>query len=401
MQSNFTVLVTGEGFSGGVPALSALGATTFFEPMDTVLGTIRQGATSRVCADVIVVDGTASRENILSGDGVLRAVRLTEALATLSDIYVMSNGVRWSALPIVLVGRDDALGSLLRYDPKFKHVDYVPLLTGPPSRSPWSVVYERAQRRYLRFGRALAESVNALGVLLHHQRGQMLRAGLREGVRLEAVENALYAGRHDQWFRTHSSVMRQIFSPLFSGRDAVARAVVEMERLAFDRTAKEDRPEALVRLNPCLMDIARFEAFPQFSFVGSDGKRYRVDLLRLSYGEEHGRPASEIVEFKRGGYPLLRHRAFATLPSEGVMQTAEYVEHLAACRAEIERRLGARLGTLRRTVVGGYARGADPVRLSRAREAATDTSVLGLDDLAGQNRQRFRIPAGWEPDSAA
>jgi hypothetical protein len=401
MHCNFTALVTSARLSRGVHALSALGATTVFEPMDTVVATMRLGSSSRLCADVVVVDTTVSEPDAPLADGLLRAFEFIRAIAGISDIHVMASGVRWSALPIIVVGRDDALGSVLRLEASTRKVLYVPQIGHGGRRGLWNALYDLARREYLRFGPTLAESVRALGMLLQSDRGHLVRAGLRVGVRHEEVENALYDGRHDDWFRARRAALRQVLSPIFSGADAMARAVVELERLRADPRAKEERSESLVRLNPALMDIARFEAQPQFSLRTRDGRVVRIDLLRHSYGAAHGRPPSEIVEFKRSGFAQLRRRALSSDVSEGVMQTAEYSEQLLASRERLERRLGSPLGRVVRTVVGGHALDADVERLARARAAAADVRIVGWDEVALGARRRFQVPHGWEPDTAA
>ena len=84
-------------------------------------------------------------------------------------------------------------------------------------------------------GRIWPSHCGRWGCCCRDERGLILRAGSRDGVLREAVENSFYDGRQDAWIRVGSAALKQLLSPLFTGEDATARTVVYLEALTINR----------------------------------------------------------------------------------------------------------------------------------------------------------------------
>jgi hypothetical protein len=396
MQSHFTVLVTGENYSPAVDILRRMGLTTAFVPADRLIPTLRRGSTFDYAADVILIDGATG--NPLSGQGTLTALRICQALDALAEMYVMPSGVRWNATPRVVLGKEH--DHILLPSGKCGPVEFVAqgawsadgcyeLSRGPAY---WQRVYATLQKQHLAFAPVLADCMKSLGVLLKEAHGEVLRDGLRYGVKREDLEAELYDGKHDRFFDHNSRTMKRVLSVLSHSAESTARAIETLAKVAFDRRAREEVPETLTHLHPYFFDIAPHEAAAQRTLrVG--GGIIRFDFLRRDTGLA-GRPLPELIEFKRPGHRQMQDRySLAHTEYHAAEQSEFYLGQLQQHDDVAQRRLGMSFRNTRTRVVGGYVRGADLKRLAELRARFPKTAIEGWDEVAERNRRRYGISA--------
>jgi len=398
MRTNFSVLVTGEQWSYSVTALRSLGLTTAFVPYDRLIGTLRRGASYDFAADAILVDGASG--NPLRSDGTSAAWNVVNAISALSDMYVMPSGVRWNAVPILLIGEHACPEWPLWQKPGKSAIDYMTpydTIELGRGRSFWLRVYEHLEELHLAFWPVLADSMQSLGMIFRELHGRLHRAGVRPGIRREDLESALYAGSCDRFFDARSEAMRRILSTLGGAPDATAQVLHELDRIAFDPRAREAAPELLTHLHPYLFDIAQHEAIAQRSLTLRDHSTVRFDMLRRET-LVMGRPCAEIIEFKRGGHRQLNGRGLSQSEYIGAEQVTDYHDLLCEHDDLARRRLGSSFLDARKRVVGGYVGNADRTRLERARSRFRGIEIEGWDEVAVRNRARFGIPDDWEPE---
>jgi hypothetical protein len=110
MRPHVSVIVTAF-YDSTIPNILRLyGATISFIHSETLIDTLRQSTSSSLTADAIVIDGTT-----LVAQSFIRAAALSRAIRGLVDSK-MRTGVRWSAIPIILVVKDDATMSAVSFD---------------------------------------------------------------------------------------------------------------------------------------------------------------------------------------------------------------------------------------------------------------------------------------------
>jgi hypothetical protein len=397
MRTHFSVLITGQGFSEGVYALRALGLTTAFVSSDQLVSTLRRGSTFDFAADAFLIDGATG--NPLRAEGTLHAYKISEAIGGLADMYVMPSGLRWNAAPRVIIGETPGLDASF-WSGSNSRIDYLsPYDTFELGRDRhfWQRVYDKLEKQHCAFSPILEDSMASLGVVFAEKRGQVLRHGLRPGVRREALQSEFYAGTHDRYFDAKSAAMQRVLSVLRNRPDATARAIAALAQIAFDPHALEAVPETLAHLHPYFFDIAPHEALAQRTFR-LDDQILRFDMLRRETGLA-GRPLPEIFEFKRGGHRQQQGWGLAQFEYQAAEQAEVYLAQLRANDDLARKRLHSSFLNAQSRVVGGYARGSDAAVLERSRSRFPRTVIEGWDEVAERNRLRYNIPADCEPES--
>jgi len=409
LRPHLTVLVTGHPRSRARVELRSLGATVVFEPMETIIGTLRRGTTSRLTADAIVIDCSF---RALGGAGeILSGINLARALVALSDMYVMRNGVRWNAIPIVLVAFDDVIGSLLRNDPDLWKIETVSLLSGVPvgpMTRGWECVYDALVRTHRPFVATLRDAMEWAGLMLRYESGRLVRRGLRPPMRrasrFNKFESALYDPNSDYWLKAQGALERRARETVAVDESGVAGALRDLEALVRDPKEREQLAQLLIERNPYLFDIAPFEMVAQPVFTRDDGSEIRPDIIRHAFQPGRSRPDNRIFELKKAGVPQMYPPGPRSHFRPGVHATAaqllDYSRHIRSHPEQCHAIFGETLSAPGMTAIVGRVGNADRGRLAEERSRYGDMEIRGYDEIAHENRVRYDVPDGWEPDQA-
>ena len=381
MRPHITVLVSAFHGSEATTSLRLLGATTTFLPAMSVVDTLRLGTSSRLVADVIVIDSTTGL------GGPQRNVALIKDIRGLSDAKMLT-GVRWNAIPIMLIVGDEATEGMVTAD--LHMTRFVALASGRG----WPRIYDVLADQAVNFSLALVDQMRSLGWTLVYQRGRWIRIRppkmqRRHGSTPE-TETEYYDMSADQWFR-ETGKRKERFKSVGFDQSITVEDLDRLELLIYNPNVREAALQNLIEEAPYLLEAARLEliAHPQFPHPQS-GVLF-PDLIRHRLWE----PKIDIVELKMPQATLVARRGRLIYQSAeitaGLEQVRQYADvaidpvHLSS----IEAIFGEPVSVSSTTLVIGMSTGVDPDALDKIRSRIPDTQVRTWDSILSGARKRF------------
>lgn len=321
MRPHVSLVVSAFDDSDATLALKLLGATTTFIQGEHLIDTLRLGGSSRLTADAIVIDSTT---NPLQGEDIGRSIGLGTAVRRLSDA-TMRTGVRWSALPIIVIVTNAAFEYELRsYGLGDRIVPCAKDLG-------WPRVYDRIAHEVLEFSLEVVRQMRELGWDLGYHRGRWirLRAKLpqRRGGHRRDFESEYYDGTADQWLREKSVVAKRRLAMAAFDATMTLQDALYLQSLIVDPGVTEPALQRLIEEAPYLLQSARLELIAKPTFIQeSTGNVKSPDLVYHPVF----RDSIDITELKLPRATLVAHRGKLVYQSAeitaGAAQVREYAE---------------------------------------------------------------------------
>lgn len=385
MRPHFSLLVTAFGPSDAASTLGIMGARAVHVPADSLVSTIRVGASSRLIVDAIVIDAASQPLR----DDVSRSIGLAQTIRQISDAK-MRTGVRWSAIPIIVLVANVALASMLRSRNETRGIIVVSRELG------WTKIYDEIGAAVLEFSLELVRQMRSLGWDLRYYRGRWIRvrANLpkrRRGYRPE-FETEYYDGSSDHWLKATSSISRRQLAVAAFDSTMTLQDVLYLQKLLVTPDVREPALQRLIEEAPYLLRSARDEMIARPRFVdGSTGAVKYPDVIHHGLMEA----AVEITELKLPRAALVARRGKLVYQSAeitaGVAQVREYAEIAVdpSHRSQMEAIFGEPVSVNARTLIIGMAAGVDPDELKKVRSYIDDVDIRTWDEVLDEAISRF------------
>ena len=388
MRPHVNLVATAFAQSPIASTLDLLGATTTFISGEALLSSLRIGSSSRLSADAIVIDSTTMP---LEGT-VLRCAALCGAVRQLTSA-TMRTGVRWSAIPMIMVVENEGLASLVTSD-------FNALRVVPCSRSMgWSSIYDVIVDEVLDFALNLVDDMRQLGWDLVYYRGRWLRQRLRRPRRRGGYrpdfETDRYDGTADQWLTAETLRDRKPLSVAAFDRTITLQDLLHLRKLLLNPFVTEPALQKLIEDAPYLLRSARLElkSHPRFHRL-SEGDYIEPDIVL----HPALRNTIDIVELKLPQASLVVRRGKLIYQSAevtaGIAQVREQEEVAVdpSHRSEMEAIFGEPVSVSSRTLIIGMAAGLDPDKLNRIRSHLGDFGLRAWDEILEEAVRRYSDP---------
>jgi hypothetical protein len=391
LRPHVSLIVTAFGSSDATSGLNLMGATSTFAWGERIADQIKYGALGRLTADAIVVD---SSMNVLDGSALSRCISLANAIRRLSGA-TMPTGVRWSAIPIVLLVSNEAITSLMPRQGWGNKITVIAKSQG------WSTVYDRIVKAALAFSLELVEQMRSLGWELHYVRGRWIRVRAKrpstKGGYRQSFESELYDGTADQWLRARSDALKRQLSMVGFDETVTLHDVLHLRRLIIDPDVTEPALQRLIEEAPYLLRAARMEliAKPRFVQESTGDEKYPDVVIHPPL-----EPAIAIAELKLPGARLIARRGKLIYQSAevtaGVAQVREYAEVAVdpSHSSQMQALFGQPVAVSARSLVIGMSAGIDPDELNKVRSYIDDVDVRTWDSILDEAVTRYSRPAG-------
>lgn len=391
---HLSLIVTAFGSTSAPSALELLGATTRFVWGESIISSLRLGASSRLVADAIVIDATSKSLNYDfdydGGYGILaRSLTLAYEIRRLVDSK-MPTGVRWSAIPIVVLVENRAVVSSIRMSGASGGVIVCAQDAG------WVDIYDRVSEAVLEFSLELVRQMVELGWEIRYVHGRWIRVRVklprRRGGFRPDFESELYDGTADEWLRARTVQEKLRFSLIASDENRTLADILHLHRLLIGDGVTEPALQRLIEEAPYLLHASQMEliAHPKFVDESTGDVKFpdvvlypalgnRIDITELKL------PTARLVA-KRG--KLVFQAADVT---EGVAQVRDYAEIAVKTthRSQMEALFGEPVEVNSRSLVIGMSAGVDPEQWEKVRSYIDDVLIRTWDEVRDDAIRRY------------
>jgi hypothetical protein len=389
------LIVSAFGESAAPTALDLVGATSRFVWGEQLTDKLKMPTSTRLLADAILLDATAPSR---FSNELFRCLSLGKAIRRLSDA-TMPTGVRWSALPIILLVENEAvLSTLLSYGLSDR-------VTAFPKSRGWSMLYDFIVKTALEFSLALVSQMQSLGWELHYHRGRWLRVkaklpGLKGGYR-RAFESDFYDGASDRWLRAKPGAVKRQLSMAGFDETMTLQDVLYLQSLIIDPHVTETALQRLLEEAPYLLRAARLElvAKPRFVRESTGDVKYPDVIIHPALQNDIG-----ITELKLPRAQLVARRGKLIYQSAGITagiaQLQDYAEiavnpsHASQMQAIFEQPIEVSS----RSLIIGMSAGVDPDALEKVRSKLDGVELKTWDSVLDDAVERYAGRRGNRPE---
>jgi len=395
MRPHLSLVVTGTPRSLSATSLDSLGATSRFivdEKLTDILGL--NSGNSRLRADAIVIDG-ASKNVWQDQFPIARFVYIARSIKKLSDSITMPNGVRWNAIPIILLVDNYEMEEQIASDYTLRSV-----------LSAWSIsrgfhyIYDAIARSVERFAEELIDQMGRVGWRFVNENGRIRRVHFQIPRRKRGfapeLDTKFYSHSADQIF-TAPKHRQFALSVLTASKEYTNKSLELYESYIKERGTREAKFQELLEQNPNFVGATHLEMFPHPSIL-RNGKRRIPDLVIHPFSIGDDGLDAHVVELKTAEMELLRGKGDRKYISGKinayVAQIQEYERLIndETYLAQILHIFGSKIRAKRLSLIGGVSRTIDRDILERERAQLKNgygVDIISYDEHLDRQVRRY------------